>query len=403
MKRSRTVIAAAASMGNTINKVDEGLFICGVSALEDVDQLERLGIKSILNAASMSLYSDRLRTKLTAAGFDVKCLEAADSAGYNLSEHFGEVVDFIDEGRKRGGVVVHCAAGVSRAATSACAYLMAREGLDLNSAYSKVFACRNVVHPNAGFWQQLRDFEAALIAQGCALISKEPEAPPVQPDGKPAVALDRAKLQSQLTKLDFQSSDIDAYVGSQGPMHFLTAKVTPVDGLLPEALCLRLWSLMEIPGCDLDSAVADGDVAALRLRCVLTMDGTALKGLLEAQPDIASAACEAGAQEQLDLRASAAITDYTWADCGAKIKIYIPLSEGALIGFAAATILEKRFSQTSLDLLFRLTPQRRLRLKHLAGEVDPAACRAVADQKRGRVVVTLVKKLDVPWDCLATS
>merc|ERR1712232_516403 len=96
------------------------------------------------------------------------------------------VVDFIDEGRKRGGVVVHCAAGVSRATTSTCAYLMAKEGLDLNSAYSKVFACRNVVKPNAGFWRQLQDFEEALKAQGRTLIAKEPDAAPVQPDGKPA-------------------------------------------------------------------------------------------------------------------------------------------------------------------------------------------------------------------------
>lgn len=389
-------------MGNTINKVDEGLFICGVGALEDTDQLEALGIKYILNAANMSLYNSQLRTRLTTC-FEVKCLEAADSAGYNLSKHFDEIADFVEEGRNRGGVVVHCAAGVSRAATSICAYLMAKEGLDLNSAYAKIFACRNVVFPNAGFWQQLRDFEAALVAQSRNLISTDPEEPPVQPNGKPAVALDRAKLQSQLAKLDFQASDIDVYIGAQGPMHFLTAKVSPTDGVLPEALCQQLYSSMAIPGCELDTAVAEGDVVALRLRCMLTMDSSKLKHLLEIQPNIASVVCETGAQEQIDLRASVPVTGYSWADCGAKVKIYIPLAEGALTGVDVASILEKHFSEKSLDLLIRLEPQQRLRLKHLAGEVDPAACTALADQRRGRVVVTLVKKHGIPWATLVVD
>ena len=37
--------------------------------------------------------------------------------------HFKEIADFIEEGRKQGGVVVHCAAGVSRASTSCIARL----------------------------------------------------------------------------------------------------------------------------------------------------------------------------------------------------------------------------------------------------------------------------------------
>lgn len=350
----------------------------------------------------MHLYSDRLRTQLTSS-FEVKCLDANDAADYNLSQHFGEIADFIEEGRKRGGVVVHCAAGVSRATTSTCAYLMVKEGLDLNSAYSKVFACRSVVKPNAGFWKQLRDFEEALSLEGLTLIAKEPDAAPVQPDGKPA-ALDRAKLHSRLVELDFDASNLDTYLGSQGPLHFLTAKVMPVGDISPNALCQQLRSNMTIPGCILDNAVVDGNTVDLRLRCALTMDGDALKALLETQPGIASAVCEAGTQKPINLRASVAITDYTWADAGAKVKIYIPLPNGALNGMdGVANVLERNFSETSVDVLVLVEPQRRLRLNHLAGEVEPTACGVTADQKKCRIVVTLVKKHDVPWENLTAS
>eukprot|EP00035_Acanthoeca_spectabilis_P005903 m.118639 g.118639 ORF g.118639 m.118639 type:complete len:128 (+) comp13250_c0_seq3:580-963(+) len=46
-----------------------------------------------------------------------------DHARQDLSPLFAEMADFIQGGRRDGGVVVHCAAGISRASTTCIAYM----------------------------------------------------------------------------------------------------------------------------------------------------------------------------------------------------------------------------------------------------------------------------------------
>jgi len=58
-----------------------------------------------------------------------------------------------------GGVLVHCAAGISRSATFVIGYLMAREGLSFDAALESVRTVRPWVCPNVGFCAQLREFE----------------------------------------------------------------------------------------------------------------------------------------------------------------------------------------------------------------------------------------------------
>lgn len=59
--------------------------------------------------------------------FEVLIVGAEDCSDCNLSEHFEKIAGFMERGRALGGVVVHCAAGISRASTSACAYLMLKD------------------------------------------------------------------------------------------------------------------------------------------------------------------------------------------------------------------------------------------------------------------------------------
>ncbi|CAJ1327196.1 unnamed protein product [Effrenium voratum] len=170
-----------------------GFYICGVDALHDDKYLHQLGIKCILNAAQDRLYSlqphhgrqEGIELAKLPELFEVKIVGADDCEDCNLSMHFQDIADFIEAGRAKGGVVVHCAAGVSRASTSCMAYLMMKEHWKLEAAHRKIHAVRNIVCPNSGFWRQLRDLEASLEAQGIVLRPlPEDWMPPPQPTRK---------------------------------------------------------------------------------------------------------------------------------------------------------------------------------------------------------------------------
>ncbi|GFH21316.1 uncharacterized protein HaLaN_18592, partial [Haematococcus lacustris] len=63
----------------------------------------------------------------------------------------------------RGGVLVHCVAGISRSATLVIAWLMYHHSLSYDEAFRRLHAVRPWVMPNPGFRAQLQLFEQ----QGC--------------------------------------------------------------------------------------------------------------------------------------------------------------------------------------------------------------------------------------------
>mmetsp|Transcript_12818 Transcript_12818/g.39415 ORF Transcript_12818/g.39415 Transcript_12818/m.39415 type:complete len:129 (+) Transcript_12818:2046-2432(+) len=87
----------------------------------------------------------------------------ADVPEENLLVHLDEAVAFIAEARENSSsILVHCQMGVSRSASAVIAYIMKTYGWDLDRAHAYVKSKRNVVKPNKGFWQQLREFEQRL-------------------------------------------------------------------------------------------------------------------------------------------------------------------------------------------------------------------------------------------------
>ena len=82
----------------------------------------------------------------------------SDHPKENISNFFQPSYTFIDAQRRTGNVVVHCQAGVSRSVSLVMAYLIRKQRLSYEEAFSQVQAKRAVANPNKGFVKQLRKF-----------------------------------------------------------------------------------------------------------------------------------------------------------------------------------------------------------------------------------------------------
>jgi dual specificity phosphatase 12 len=68
------------------------------------------------------------------------------------------------EGRQKGGVLVHCYAGVSRSSSFVIAYMIKEFLLSYDDAKEKVKKHRPCIHPGDGFVRQLQHY-AKVIAK----------------------------------------------------------------------------------------------------------------------------------------------------------------------------------------------------------------------------------------------
>uniref|UniRef100_A0A7C9A8G6 protein-tyrosine-phosphatase n=1 Tax=Opuntia streptacantha TaxID=393608 RepID=A0A7C9A8G6_OPUST len=82
-----------------------------------------------------ALSPEKIMYVLEYAGKDLKIVRMAvpikDTEDENLLDYLECCLDFIEESRKQGAVLVHCFAGVSRSAAIIMAYLMRSERLSL--------------------------------------------------------------------------------------------------------------------------------------------------------------------------------------------------------------------------------------------------------------------------------
>lgn len=81
----------------------------------------------------------------------------------DLGKYFFECFQFIEEGLKSGGVLVHCMAGISRGPAIVIGYLMYKHLMTLNEAYELVKEKRPLIKPNKGFLEQLQELEKKLF------------------------------------------------------------------------------------------------------------------------------------------------------------------------------------------------------------------------------------------------
>lgn len=93
---------------------------------------------------------------------EYKNIKLNDTIDQEVLKFFDLAFKFIDEGRQNGCVLIHCNAGVSRASTFMIGYLMNRDRMPLDDAFEFVKSKRPAIRPNAGFLNQLRQYNREL-------------------------------------------------------------------------------------------------------------------------------------------------------------------------------------------------------------------------------------------------
>ncbi|KAG8196188.1 hypothetical protein JTE90_007916 [Oedothorax gibbosus] len=135
-----------------------GLLLGAQDVAKDLSRLRNLGVSHILNVATGV-------PNCFPAEISYKRIDIRDHPDMDIRRHFDECFKFVDEGRRKGWVLVHCNAGISRAATICIGYLMSRLGLRMCAAVSKVREARPIISPNCGFLRQLMVYEEELFGE----------------------------------------------------------------------------------------------------------------------------------------------------------------------------------------------------------------------------------------------
>ncbi|EAR92950.2 dual specificity phosphatase domain protein (macronuclear) [Tetrahymena thermophila SB210] len=140
-----------------MNEKKGALWLGDYTAALDKDMLKSKGINTVLTTAQgLTIYYPQSSKIIHRQWFML------DHPSFNISRYFQDVIIEIEEGLRRGGVLVHCAAGVSRSASCVIAYIMQKKQMTYPTAFNFVKKKRRVISPNPGFLKQLQQFDKQL-------------------------------------------------------------------------------------------------------------------------------------------------------------------------------------------------------------------------------------------------
>lgn len=149
-----------------ISKISKNIYISDWTGSLNIQELNRLGIRSVL------CLNDRFKTDHDMAiyeknGITHKHIAIYDDVDVNIMTHFPEIYEFMYNASKRGGVLVHCTAGISRSVTAVASYMI-RYGLRKHRDLSipiiikYIKQKRNCANPNPSFIRQLNIYESMI-------------------------------------------------------------------------------------------------------------------------------------------------------------------------------------------------------------------------------------------------
>ncbi|XP_061200225.1 dual specificity protein phosphatase 13B-like [Neopsephotus bourkii] len=146
-----------------VDEVWPNLYLGDLHIARDKEQLSRMGISHVVNAAARRSHISTGPEFYKDLPVDYYGVEAEDNPNFDLSIYFYPVAQHIKAALNspRGKVLVHCGMGISRSATLVLAFLMICEDMSLADAIQTVRSHRGIC-PNSGFLKQLWELDLQL-------------------------------------------------------------------------------------------------------------------------------------------------------------------------------------------------------------------------------------------------
>ncbi|MBW0495894.1 hypothetical protein O181_035609 [Austropuccinia psidii MF-1] len=141
-------------MAENLNQIIPNIFIGDFSASQSITLLEKKNIRSIVSVIKHSSSSF--------PQFDYLNIPIDDNLNTNICQYFDIVTDWIQSKlilQPHFGILIHCAAGVSRSTTLLAAFLMKSKNLSPKDAISLISSKRPQVQPNDFFIYQLELYQ----------------------------------------------------------------------------------------------------------------------------------------------------------------------------------------------------------------------------------------------------
>jgi len=133
------------------------LFLGGIESAFNPSRLKALQITHILNCAGREIGTE---PSFYAGEFVYHSIEASDSFDFPIVPAYAEeCLEFALKAEEaKGGLLLHCRAGMNRSAAICILIVMERKGISLLEALQLVFDKRPMILSNEGFREQLLDY-----------------------------------------------------------------------------------------------------------------------------------------------------------------------------------------------------------------------------------------------------
>lgn len=131
------------------------IYISDMSCANNRNLIETLDIRAIVNVSAKSCANPFEHDP----SFSYFSIFEDDRPETDIAQYFASAYKFIEKHSKDSGVLIHCAAGISRSATIVISYVMKKLKLSFNEAFRFVQERHPNTDPNFGFIVQLQKYE----------------------------------------------------------------------------------------------------------------------------------------------------------------------------------------------------------------------------------------------------